>query len=107
MCVFTKLYLPSCNIQEKSYAHTVPSPILLSSLLLKSSIFLALITSASSLFQASIWEAVFFYVSLACSAFQLLLVSSCCSVVPHKQIISINFFQTYVCVCVYSFNLLL
>ena len=89
MCVFTKLYLPSCNIQEKSYAHTVPSPILLSSLLLKSSIFLALITSASSLFQASIWEAVFF------CPFQFVLVSSCSSVIPHKQIISIIFSQTF------------
>ena len=50
VCVCVCVYLPSCNMQEKSYARTVPSPnLLLSSLLLKSWIFLALIISASSL----------------------------------------------------------
>ena len=65
------------------------------------------------MFYASIWEAVFIYVSLACnSAFQFVLVSSCCSVLTHTQIISINIVQPFwcsihcykykVCVCVFQ-----
>ena len=83
--------------RKKSYARAVPSPnLLLSSLLLKSWIFLALITSASSLFQASmlLYEKLYF-LCLSCSPFQFLLVSSCCSIVPNKQIISINYFKTF------------
>ena len=64
MYLLSCIYLFVIVYTKKSYACTVPSPNLLSSLLLKSSIFLALITSSSSLFQASIWEAIFLYVPL-------------------------------------------
>ena len=76
------VYLPSSDIQEKSYARTISSPnLLLSSLLLKSWIFLALITSASSLFQASMFlYGKLYFFCLTYSPFQFLLVSSriCC-----------------------------
>ena len=45
-------------------------------------------------FYASIWEAVLFYVSLACSPFQFLFVSFCISVNTHKHLCQF-FFQTF------------
>ena len=58
------VYLPSCILQEKSYAHAVLSPYLqASSLSLNSWIFLTCTTVSPRLFHTSIWETVFLDVS--------------------------------------------
>ena len=64
MCVCLCVYSPNNNIQVKSYTHT-PN-LLLSSLLLKSWIFLALITSTLNLFHVYIllYGKLYFFLSL-------------------------------------------
>ena len=82
MNVKKRLYLPSCNIQERAMLVLSRLKIYFIQFAFEI-IFLALITSASSLFQFSIllYGKLYFFVFLACSFFQLL-ISHCISVVP-------------------------